>query len=204
MFQAEGQVCSKVCGGRKQVECPDADLGCHPGNMLGLGSPASLKVGVDTWLALANGMWAYTCVSFLGGSLKGRYVICHALFSQSVHHHPCAHNPTIADTCWMHSMNNKLAFALLRCWDLGFVCCSSLTYHILTYKEGQCNWQWESKGKHRVKQGGEIFRGQIVKSFVTHVKEIWCHPKSKGKSLKDLKQTNKTDFTWRKDGKEAK
>lgn len=58
-FQIEGWVCLKACGGRAQVECSDADSGCHPGSKLGLCFPDSLKVGVDTWLALANGMWTY-------------------------------------------------------------------------------------------------------------------------------------------------
>ena len=50
-------------------------------------------------------------------------------------------NPTIADTHWAQS---KLVFVFLGCQDLEVVCYSSLTYHILTDKEGHCNWQWES------------------------------------------------------------
>ena len=42
----------------------------------------------------------------------------------------------------------------------------------------------ESQGELCRRQDREVFRGQIVKSFVAHVKKISCHPRSKGKSLK--------------------
>ena len=70
----------KAYGGRKK-ECPDVDSGCYPGNILGLSFLTSLMVGMDTPFPPANGIRAYTCVSFLGGSLKRQYVICHAFFS---------------------------------------------------------------------------------------------------------------------------
>lgn len=45
-----------------------------------------------------------------------------------------------------------------------------------------------------MRQDTEVFSGQIVESFVAHVEKISCHPRSKGKSLKDLKQTKLTSY----------
>ena len=45
-----------------------------------------------------------------------------------------------------------------------------------------------------MRQDREVFSGQIVKGFVVHAEKISCHPRSKGKPLKDLKQTKLTSY----------
>lgn len=123
---------------------------------------------------------------------KPQEPVCHfAMLFSSNQYTP---TPTTADTRWAQS---KWVFVLLGCQDLGAVCYSSLTDHILTDKEGHCNWQVELC----MRQDREVFRGQIVKSFVASVKKTSCHSRSKGKSLKIWNK--QTDFIWRRDGKVA-
>lgn len=167
-----GHACSKACEGKQQGKAP---VLIH---LVFLGK------GWDG-VSLLLGREAYTRNSLLPMECEQNSVC-----QEPAGNLPCfllliSAPAAIADTFWTHRVSNQWAFVLLRGWHLGAVCCYSLNYRILnevSVADREKGGAWS-----QVRQEG--LWGQIVKSFVGHVKDMWCRLKSNGNRWRIWKKT---------------